>query len=299
MAEQRITLVGAGSVGSLLAGAMLYAGQGFTWVVRNPKRRAELDELVLQLPKGGRALSMGDVRVVDSLDRVGATDLALVAVKAHQLDSVLPGLNLDSDNTLVIANGLQHGPFCLGLLSGGAFLKHGVVVTGMENELTVGGLCLGQVRGCQVFCDLLQAPFLHVSEVENVKEKMWLKLAVNCVVNPMTAMLDCDNGDLLGRLHGPLVQGMLGELEQVMIAESVGRFNAPTKMGLLKEVKSVLQATRNNSSSLREDILAGRPTEIGSLNFAVVEVGKQHGIECPINQEVGRMILLLSGRGPL
>lgn len=298
MAELRITLVGAGSVGSLLAAAMLYASQGFTWVVRNAKRRAELDELVLQLPKGGRALSMDDVRVVDSLDRLGATDLALVAVKAHQLDSVLPGLNLDPDNTLVIANGLQLGPFCLGLLSGGAFLKHGVVVTGMENELAVGGLGLGKGSG-EAFCELLQAPFLHVSQVGNILEKMWVKLAVNCVVNPMTAMLDCDNGDLLGRLHGPLVQGMLGELEQVMIAESVGRFNAPTKMGLLKEVKSVLQATRNNSSSMRQDILAGRPTEIGSLNLAVVEVGKQHGIECPINLEVGRMILLLSGRGPL
>ena len=70
-------------------------------------------------------------------------------------------------------------------------------------------------------------------------------------------------------------------------------------MGLLTEVKSVLLATRDNSSSMREDILSGRQTEIESLNLAVVNVGRQNGISCPINEQVGRMILLLSGRGPL
>ncbi len=298
MADRKITLVGAGSVGSLLAAAMLNADVAFTWVVRNPQRRAELDELVLQLPQGGRALSMDDVRVVDSIDRAGVTDLAIVVVKAHQLNDVLPALNADSENTLVVANGLLQGPFCLGLLSGGAFIKHGVLVTGTENELLVGGLGVAEGSG-QAFCELLQAPFLHVSQEDNIQHKMWLKIAVNCVVNPMTAMLDCDNGDLLGRLHGPVVQGMLAEIEQVITAESAGQYDAPTRMGLLTEVKSVLMATRDNSSSMREDILAGRQTEISALNLAVVEIGKQHGISCPINEQVGRMILLLSGRGPL
>jgi 2-dehydropantoate 2-reductase len=38
-----------------------------------------------------------------------------------------------------------------------------------------------------------------------------------------------------------------------------------------------------NVASMRQDLLKRKPTEIDFMNGAVVALGRQHGIDCPVN----------------
>jgi len=214
--NRHYAVVGAGPVGTLLAAALAENGAPFAWVVRNPERRSQLSEICLQFPEGSRSLSLEQADVHPAMDGIPRSARVLLAVKAQDVSTALaalPGWNPDS--VVCIGNGLQGGPQGIGLLYGGGFLNSGVLVTNHDSRLVVGGFDTSPARWNWAG-DALGCSFLGCSTSDRMRELMWHKLAINCVVNPLTAMLDCDNGDLLGRLHGPLVQSILSETQQVM-----------------------------------------------------------------------------------
>ncbi len=49
-------------------------------------------------------------------------------------------------------------------------------------------------------------------------------------------------------------------------------------------------APSRNLSSMQQDLLKGRRTEIDFLNGAVVRLGATFGIECPVNQALAMII---------
>jgi len=293
-ADPTIAVVGAGPVGTLVAAALSENGQPFTWVVRSPERRNELAELALQFPDGSQEFELRHAKLCDSLPKTSPDARFIVAVKAQDLPGVLQALPDASPASIIaIGNGMHSGPHGVGLLYGGGFLNAGVLVTNRENRLAVGGLDAEPDDWLWVV-ELLECGFLSCSVSTSMRELMWHKVAINCVVNPLTAMLDCDNGDLLGKLHGPLVQGILSETHAVMLAVLGNADQVQTPPELLLSIKEVLRATRYNSSSMREDVRRGRPTEIHQINGAVVQEGARQGILCPINEHVVAMISLLS-----
>jgi 2-dehydropantoate 2-reductase len=127
---------------------------------------------------------------------------------------------------------------------------------------------------------------------------MWHKLALNCVVNPLTGLLDCLNGDLpLGGEKG-VAPRLLAECDQV--ARTLLGADWPYSAAeLLAAARELVRATASNSSSLREDLRHGRETEITRLNLAVAKVGRRLGIECPVNESLGHMISLLTNNATL
>jgi 2-dehydropantoate 2-reductase len=48
-----------------------------------------------------------------------------------------------------------------------------------------------------------------------------------------------------------------------------------------------------NLSSMHQDLLKGKPTEIDHLNGAVVDLGRRLGISCPANEALVTMIKAL------
>ena len=51
-----------------------------------------------------------------------------------------------------------------------------------------------------------------------------------------------------------------------------------------------------NLSSMHQDLLNGKRTEIDYLNGAVVELGRKYGIGCPANESLTRMVKALEQR---
>ena len=117
-----------------------------------------------------------------------------------------------------------------------------------------------------------------------------MKAAMNCVVNPLTALQDIPNGELLRQLDKPQVTGLLQELRAVLSA--CAPLREPLRMADLRaELRELLQATAGNSSSMREDLKAHRETEISRLNLALASAGEAAGIPCPRLRELGEAVL--------
>jgi 2-dehydropantoate 2-reductase len=126
-----------------------------------------------------------------------------------------------------------------------------------------------------------------VSAME-LEDELWYKLAANCVINPLTALRQCPNGELLHKKE--FDKHCHDILEEVAaVAEAVGQGHLTREM-LHVYVRDVVAHTAHNQSSMLQDVLAKRPTEIHELNGYIVDMGRAHGIDCPVNQELVQQI---------
>ncbi|WP_448568224.1 ketopantoate reductase family protein [Thalassotalea ganghwensis] len=129
----------------------------------------------------------------------------------------------------------------------------------------------------------------------NMLQMQWQKLAINCVINPLTAIDNVNNGVINQAKYRSITRQLLTEL--VAVAAHQQGVNLTLEV-LLTQVKSVAEATAKNTSSMRADILAKRPTEIDAINGYICQLGQKHGIETTAHHQVTQQILALSQASP-
>ena len=131
---------------------------------------------------------------------------------------------------------------------------------------------------------LMPARFHH-----NIIEKQWLKLAINCVINPLTAIYDVTNGAINNKEYQEIASAVLAEI--VLVAKTqdiVLELNE-----LVNMVQKVAQSTSNNSSSMRCDLMDNKLTEIDYINGYIHRLGQINNIDTPTNSDLWQQI---SGR---
>lgn len=124
------------------------------------------------------------------------------------------------------------------------------------------------------------------------------KLVVNACINPLTALLDCFNGDLLyGAQVIPMMKKVTKEAVQCFQAEFGAQIEdidgARMRLDpdrLINTVLEVCKATSQNSSSMREDVRHMNKTEIDGINGYIVGLGKKHGIPTMTNKLLVLMV---------
>lgn len=126
------------------------------------------------------------------------------------------------------------------------------------------------------------APVLHQALPEvrwqpDIHSAAWHKLAVNCVINPLTALYRCHNGELVQ--YGTQITVLCGEIAQVMTAEGI----AVTAVELQEHVLQVIRATAQNVSSMLHDIRTQQPSEIDYITGYLLKKAQLHGISVPEN----------------
>lgn len=157
----------------------------------------------------------------------------------------------------VIHTGLGHSD--LGLV-------HGTLEPALTNSITT---CLSQALPTLTYSD-------------DIKEKQWLKLAINCVINPLTALENIDNGQLLDKRFEKIIVEILHEV--IAVAEHAQVY---FELNQLKQlVMQVAKNTAKNCSSMRSDILKKRKTEIDYINGYIVTMAKKSDISTPTNQSL-------------
>ena len=123
----------------------------------------------------------------------------------------------------------------------------------------------------------------------NVEYYRWLKLALNCVVNPLTALTRQRNKVVLSKNAEELVEIILDEFIQVARKHGY-EFD---KTYLKNYVYKNIELTRENMSSMLQDLLRGRKTEIDYINgFIARELGSPG-----LNYFITRLIHLIEGAG--
>lgn len=128
------------------------------------------------------------------------------------------------------------------------------------------------------------------------------KLAINAVINPLTALLDVPNAGVmhnypLSRTYAAILAEiselvpLLPELANVPPFVLERRFSVPRLASLVLDVAT---RTARNSSSMREDVRNGRRTEVGYINGFVARRAHELGLECPRNELITEMVDAMS-----
>ena len=128
-----------------------------------------------------------------------------------------------------------------------------------------------------------QLPTLNIAWHTDIRTPMWHKLAINSVINALTAIYQCANGELINHPQGrPRLQQLCIETQDVMARLGI----APMGQGLLKTALRILQQTALNKSSMLQDCQAGRPTEVEAINHYIIEQGALYHLPCAGHKQV-------------
>jgi 2-dehydropantoate 2-reductase len=115
----------------------------------------------------------------------------------------------------------------------------------------------------------------------HIQSALWSKLAVNCIINPLTAVHGCRNGEL-GRRRDLAAHVTLLCDEVASICRAAGF--ADIAQQLPSTVATVIAATADNRSSMLQDVECGRRTEIDFITGYLLHVADQLDIAAPHNR---------------
>ena len=233
-------------------------------------------------------------------------DLLLITVKAWQVEAaitpLLPHVNKDAI-LLFMHNGMGAVDNIVALI----FEYPVVIATTTHGALKVDAhhvkhTGIGQTQlgafnengsQCTFLVDVLNHAFPTVSWNSNIRFALWNKLAINCAINPLTAIHQCLNGALAEDRFRPTLDAVIDELVSVMQAEKI----PVDRNQLTTTIDNVIRATAANKSSMHQDIFYRRQTEIDFITGYLVRKAQQHGIEVPANSELYKQIQLLEKNG--
>lgn len=285
----KITVLGCGAIGQLWLAALHRAGhevQGWLKIEApscdiNVTSLAHQKQIAAQLPANNKML-------------LTRSQLLIVTLKAWQVSSgLIPLLPLLSPecHILLLHNGMgvyEELPELTQPLSGGvttlsAFRKGNQVIHVSSGCTHIGPLNASAGKRSDL-AELLHQALPDVAWHNNILSAMWYKLAVNCIINPLTAHYQCKNGEL-HRYDDQIVM-MCDEIVAVMNASGIHA----ERESVLGYVNMVIESTKENFSSMLQDVRAERHTEIDYITGHLLRVAHQHGLDIPENNRLFNLI---------
>ncbi|HCG7306101.1 2-dehydropantoate 2-reductase [Vibrio parahaemolyticus] len=284
-----ILILGPGAVGSLWATKFQLAGHNVSLWGRtsDSKQLLQLDD--------SPAINFAN----QHLPSVQNADLVVVTVKAWQVETaiepLLPYINTDTI-IMLMHNGmgtaplleakLPDNPLIVATTTHGAYKPNKELVMHTGQGITqVGGFNASGAQ-CQFLQDVMQHALPEVVWNPNINAALWTKLAINCAINPLTALHQCKNGDLAHGDFQDTLKNITKELVEVMNKEDVA-----TQFDVLFEtIMQVVRATSENYSSMRQDVFHQRPTEIDFITGYLLKAAEKHRINTPENLELYQRI---------
>ena len=132
-----------------------------------------------------------------------------------------------------------------------------------------------------------------VSE-SDLKSLLWIKLAVNASINPLTSILDVPNGYLV---HDPYCQGLV-----TRVCSEVGEVCRKEGLDLsadflVKSSNDVATRTAANTSSMRADVLNKRNTEVDSILGYIISRGRDHNVPVDTCKVLYDLVKIIEKKG--
>ena len=285
-----IVVLGAGAIGSVY-GAKLSTAHDVVLVAR----QAHADEINAHgLRLTGAEERIYRVRAATSIDRLPPDALVVLTTKVSDSASALGSIvDLVRDDTtiLCVQNGLYSEEATKTIVAGRCLVLRAITHFGAifqtpgVVELKVSGSTrIEQSPRSAAIADRFTRCGLDGQVTDRIKDEMWQKVVVNCVINPINAMTRTEVGAIADERLRPLKQLIVDECRRVAASDGVDL--AADFVDLIDRQ----YAPSRNLSSMQQDLLKGRRTEIDFLNGAVVRLGAAFGVDCPVNQALAMII---------
>ncbi len=295
-----ILIVGSGGLACLFAARLSASGRTVQMLATWPEGLAALQTrgVTLVMPDGSRH-SYAVQASSQPRDFAGAQE-AIVLVKAWQTEraaaQLLNCLTVDGI-ALTLQNGLGNREKLVAKL-GSARVAVGVITTGATllgpGEVRWAGEGLISLQANPKIAPLaeqLKVSGFKVATVDDVDSLIWSKLVINAAINPLTAILNVPNGELLTRPTARELSAALAS-EVATVADAMGidlTFADP-----VAAAEDVAKRTAPNFSSMLQDVRRGAATEIDAICGAVVQAGAEVGVPALVNATMWKLVSALN-----
>jgi 2-dehydropantoate 2-reductase len=293
----KIVVLGAGAIGSAY-GYQLSARHDVTLVGTAAHMQAVRDH-GLRI-EGSIASGTFPLKAVTRLDAIEPGTLIILTTKVSStIEAVTPIVPLLSPSVTILCtqNGLYSERLVRDLVGDRAVTLRAITQVGAilrgpgVVEHTVAGYTLiEEHERAAAIAAVLTASNLDGRVIPDMKVAMWRKVVFNCVINPITA--------ITGSTVGGIVDPKLAAIKRLVIAEclAVAAADGVTfDEDFMVTIDKVFGSAATLASTL-QDLQKGRRTEIDHLNGAVVALGEQYGIPCPVNAALTTIIKQLEGQ---
>ncbi|EPE37870.1 2-dehydropantoate 2-reductase [Candidatus Photodesmus katoptron] len=232
------------------------------------------------------------------------SELIIITVKAWQVENALVPIvsYLHKDCIIVfmhngmgviehICNKISHHPILLATTTHGVYKPNSMQVFHTGKGITKLGGYNDKGKHCVFLVKLLDHALPEVIWSSSIKVTLWNKLAISCVINPITALEQCANGILFKKRYEHLLINLLNEIVLVMHEEGIETNFFDLSFALGKTIKN----TEKNFSSMQQDVFFQRKTEIDFITGYLISKAEKHGILVPKNRFLYQKIKLKEG----
>ena len=316
----RILILGGGGLGTVLAGYLARAGTEVTLFVK-PAQAAAFDRQAVQI--SGLAEFSAPVRAASDPGELGAYDYLIVCVKARDTEAALAPLrDVAAETVLSFQNGVKKDETLLRLFGaarllgavsmvGGTLLRPGEARHTLTTATLVGELDGRASPRGERLAERLRAAGLPAACVPDIRTRAWDKLALFLRTALVCAIARLDIASaLLDPDLRPLCVRIVREVAAVAAAEGypiggadalVGDLAAPDEAlaDAYTHAGEVLRQGPPTYPSLAQDVIAGRPSELGDTAGDVLARAERLGISVPTLEACTRLVRAIERSGTL
>lgn len=290
------TVVGEGAIGLLSAARLHLAG----YPVQLHRRTAEPFDFVFQSAVSSQSLSLPS-QIQQPYSSI------LLPVKAYAVvDAVKQLLPLLTDNAQLVLshNGMGTIEQLLPLLkpeqglwflstSHGAFKPDdATLIHSGQGQSVLGTLNQAASRQQQHVEHAMLAALGPLEVMADIWPALWQKLAVNAVINPLTALHQCKNGELSNSKYAAAIELLIEEF--VLVAKASGQdFSIEA---IQSRVAQVIRQTADNYSSMQQDFAKGRQSELDYITGFLLKQAEQYQLQLPAHQAIYQILRQKSPR---
>jgi 3-methyl-2-oxobutanoate hydroxymethyltransferase len=322
--KSKIAIIGAGSMGSLF-GARISSNalksdspnEPDVWLLSSWKEHVDAinkNGLMVQELNGGNTI-FKNIKATSSpedISKGGPADIVIVLVKSPYTKSAAEKARIllgpkpfesDIQTIVTLQNGLGNLEIIHSELAKNAInSREPRIIQGVTSQggmVIAPGIVKHTGNGNTAFhgnpnhqhVSFITSLFTHggvpVSIAEDLESIIWGKLIINAAINPLTALLQFTNEELLKSSEAvDLVKKIITEAMNVAQARGTKLpFNDAYEMTM-----EVLRNTAKNYSSMLRDVQRGVPTEIDFINGAIVKEGEKYGVNVEFNKRIIKLL---------
>ncbi len=298
----KITVVGAGAMGSLFGAMLFEAGLNVSLFTTNVAHTAAIQNDGLKIEVSGKTRTVPVSAISDPIN-LDPVDLVIVLVKSPQTQpaaKTAKKILKPNGVALTLQNGLGNADIIAATISPNKVLagstSHGatMLAPGRIRHAGKGPSVIGPWGACKLQCaQMIAGHFaqagIDITVSDKIETVLWQKLLINIGINAITALTGIKNGQLLDLV---VTQELSRQavLEGMQVAQALG---IDVSNDVVENVVKIAKATANNRSSMGQDVDRHRETEINAINGLIVRQAQKLGLTVPINQTLTTLIQTL------
>lgn len=226
-------------------------------------------------------------------------DLIVISTKASGLDSAVEYIkNFVGENTIIISllNGISSEEKIASVYGNDKvvpayFIGHSAVRT--DNSVTqdgVGRIVFGKNARLEKF---FKEKHIDYEIPEDIIYSLWLKFTMNIFSNQTSAVLNLTFGEMKrSDKFKKFAKKLISEVRQIGEASGVKGLENLEKDAFI----ALSQMVDDGKTSMLQDILAGRKTEVDIFAGEIIKRGQRFGIATPYNQTLYDLIKILEDK---